>query len=268
MQHAIANLRPILSLAAALLLVGCGGGSRILDDPIEAEYVGPLAVASDTHLELTLDQLVVQNGPGTWARDAFWDEYRFTASSRAEGGVEIRGIAVINSLGAVVEQKTTRFSLEKASKDTKREYAKAGIELVPGNAGNADIVTPAAVAAGVGAVGGLGTAAVISTTGLATTSALAAPMVAGAAVVFAAPVLAVGGIMKTTYNEEVDDEIQARQTVFPLRIEGPEPSSIVVFLPIGPSPREIRVDYAADADERSLTVPVGELLDGLHLPSK
>ena len=77
-------LRPAIGfLLSACLLAGCGG-TKVLKESQPIQTTKPLAAASDRQVSATLDWVVVRDGPGTWAKNADWDEYLLTVNNQSE----------------------------------------------------------------------------------------------------------------------------------------------------------------------------------------
>ena len=84
-------------LIVAIALGGCAG-SRVLGEAKAVELQHPLAVAANERVAATLDWVVIKDGPGTWASNAFWDEYRFRIANVTDVPISISQIQVIDSL--------------------------------------------------------------------------------------------------------------------------------------------------------------------------
>ena len=78
----------MLSVLMFLSLTGCGG-SKLLDDPEPVTIVQPLTTVSDQRLEAHLDWVIVRNGPGTWAKNADWDEYLLRVSNLSDQPIQV-----------------------------------------------------------------------------------------------------------------------------------------------------------------------------------
>jgi len=256
------TMRAIVSIVAVcLVLPGCGG-TKVLKDPQpmhEAPTLAPqppLASGGDDKLGVHLTWVIVRDGPGTWARNADWDEYLLVASNLSGETLRITGASVYDSLGNRIAADDDRKRLVKASRITSRRYKESGVEVVAG-------VTPEtmflASAAGYGIAGAVGSA------GLYTSSAVALGVLAALALV---PVLAVGGVVKASNNNEVAKEIQRRHTDLPVDIEAGDQLALNLFFPLAPSPQRVELTYVDGRGEHIIVIDTRESLDGLHIPAR
>ena len=242
-------------LVAALMvaaLSGCGG-TKVLKEPQPLAVDEALAAASDGDLSATLDWVIVRDGPGTWAKNADWDEYLVTLRNDSTGPVSVSAITVTDSSGHRHSAIPSRKKLVKASRATAKRYKGEGIKVKAGLGGGALVVAgglSASVGAGAGAAAVYGSGAAVGAT-------------AGALVL--APVLVVGGVVKGVNNSKVNGEIERRQTSLPLQIDPGAAQSFDIFFPIAPSPLELRIDYTDASGERTIVVDTRDALDGLHL---
>jgi len=261
MKAKFSSLIVLVSLLAGL--AGCGG-AKILKEPVAMESVGPLAIAQDDELAVVLDWVIVRHGPGTWSRDAYWDEYLLRVANMSDSALSITAIEVIDHLEQPIPPLTDRRKLEKATRKVSKRYKKQGYDIAPGaNGGHM-------VAAGTGAfIGGTGivyagVAGVLAGgSGIATASAWAAT-----GLYLASPVILAVGLVKAVNNEQVDKRIQARQTVTPVKLAAGEEVNLDVFFPVTPSPLMVRVVYETAAGQQTLAMLTAEPMQGLHIKEK
>ena len=244
--------RALIALAIFAALGGCGG-TKVLKDPQPLMANEPLAVASDTRLSASLDWVIVRDGPGTWAKNADWDEYLVSVRNETTDSIVITAVSVMDSGEHRHDSVPNRKKLVKASRKTAKRYKGEGVEVKAGVGGGALLLT-GVLSANVGM--GAGAAAVYGSTA-------AAGAAAGALVL--APVLVVGGVVRGVNNGKVNDEIGRRQTPLPLQLEPGSAHSFDLFFPIAPSPLELRIDYVDAAGEHTIVIDTREALGGLHL---
>ncbi|MDJ0941274.1 MAG: hypothetical protein QNJ00_16050 [Woeseiaceae bacterium] len=263
-----ARFRSIFALVTLLVLTGCGGGSRILKEPVELELEQPVAQAADDRLAATLDWVIVKDGPGTWSKNAWWDEYMIRVANVSDEPVTVSSVQVIDWLDAPVTAGGNRKELVKASKLTAKRYKDYDIKVEPG----AGTGTMMAAGTGVLLIGGVAAAIEVGaamgtlfSAGAATASTPAIVGVVGTAAVVAAPVLIVGGIVKGANNSAVNKQILARQVELPFELAPGEGRSISVFFPVSPSPKAVHFVYETEAGSSILEVQTTEVLSGLHL---
>ena len=235
-----------------LALSGCGG-TKVLKEPEPLVVTQSLATASDQRLAATLDWVIVRDGPGTWAKNADWDEYLIRVQNLSDDSIRVTNITVLDSLGTRIETRENRKQLVKGAKETKRRYKEEGFKVKVG-AGVGRLVATA------GAVAVTGTAVAVSLVGYATAGGLAT--VGG--IIFV-PVLAVGGVMRGVNNSRVNKQIEIRQTLLPIVLQEKEEKSLDIFFPLAPSPRQVEITYADSQGEHTLIIDTHTALEGLHL---
>jgi hypothetical protein len=139
------------------------GGTKVLKEPQPMEPMQPLAATSDKSVTATLDWVIVRDGPGTWARNADWDEYQLRVSNQSDQPIKITEVFVVDSLNTRIESQSRRKSLVKGSKKTARRYKKSGIKVKAGAGAGTMLVAGAAVTAvGVSTAYGVANAAILS----------------------------------------------------------------------------------------------------------
>lgn len=245
-----------LFAAAILAILGGCGGTKLLKEPQPLAVEQSLAAGSDAQVSATLDWVIVRDGPGTWAKNADWDEYLVTVRNDAAEPVTVTAITVTDSSGHRHSSIGSRKALVKASRQTAKRYKGQGIEVKAGLGGGA-LVVAGGLSAGVGA--GAGVAAIYG-------SGAAVGATAGALVL--APVLVVGGVVKGVNNSKVNGAIEARQTPMPVQVGRGASQVLDVFFPIAPSPLEVHVEYTDSSGRHTLVMDTRELLEGLHLPQE
>jgi hypothetical protein len=240
-------------------LVGCGG-TKVLKESKQLQITQPLGVASDQQNTATLDWIIIRDGPGTWAKNADWDEYLLRVSNQSGQPITLTRIIVVDSLDTQISPEQGRKQLVKSSKQTSRRYKDSGIKVKAGRGAGTMLVAGAAVTAvGVGAA-----AATAYGTAMSGTAAGTAGAAAGGLLLLG-PALAVGGIVRGVNNSKVNKEIELRQTTLPVEIPAGEEIRLNVFFPIAPSPKRVELGYTDTAGEHTLIIDTSVALDGLHI---
>lgn len=220
----------------------------------------PLAAISDQRVAATLDWVIVRDGPGTWAKNADWDEYLLRVNNRTDQPIKVTQVIVVDSLDTRIEPQSGRKQLVKSSKKTARRYKESGIKVKAGRGAGTMLVAGAAVTV----VGiGVANATVIGFWSGATTAGSMGAAASG--LLLLGPALAVGGIVRGVNNSKVNRQIELRQTVLPLEIPAGEELSIDVFFPLAPSPTMVVLTYTDASGEHSLVIDTSTVLDGLHI---
>jgi len=262
------NSKLNLGLSVVVLLctgvvAGCGG-TKVLKEPHPVQTTQPLAAVSDQQVIATLDWVIVRGGPGTWAKNADWDEYVLRVRNQSDQPLTVTQLAVVDSLDTRVETQSGRKELVKGSKKTARRYKESGIKVKAGRGAGTMLVAGAAVTAlGVGAASASVYGAAMS--GAATAGGAG---VAAGGLLLLGPALAVGGIVRGVNNGKVNNQIELRQTLLPLAISADEERVINAFFPLAPSPKMVELTYVDATGEHRLLIDTSVALNGLHIESQ
>lgn len=248
----------IAFLLSACLLSGCGG-TKVLKEAQPIQTTRPLAAASDQRVSSTLDWVIVRDGPGTWAKNADWDEYLLRVNNQSDQSIQVTRLTVVDSLDTRIESKPGRKQLVKSSKKTAKRYKKSGIKVKAGRGAGTMLVSGAAVT-----VAGYGVAA--ASIGLGGVSTGAATAAGG--LLLLGPAIAVGGVVRGVNNSKVNTQIEQRQTVLPLEVAANEELGLDVFFPLAPSPKMVELVYTDATGEHRLVFDTSTALNGLHIDAQ
>ena len=242
------------------VMTGCGG-TALLKDPLPLDSVGPVVAASDGHLAVTVDSLIVRDGPGTWARNADWDEYRLTVHNLAETPVWLDRVFVVDTLDHAVDVGSSRKELVRQSKEVVRRHEDAGLDIKAG-AGTSTLLTSGTVvsAVGLGTVSAAGTGALVSG-GMASVGGAAA---AASGMLLVGPALITSGIVRGVNNAKVNDRIESEHTELPILIPAAEKKHLNLFFPLIPSPQQLVLAFRDGDAVRQLVLDTSSALAGLH----
>jgi len=247
---------PLLLVA----LAGCGG-TKVLKEPQPIQTTLPLATVSDQRVTAILDWVIVRDGPGTWAKNADWDEYLLRISNLSDQPIQVTRLIVVDSLNTRIESQPGRKQLVKGSKKTVRRYKESGVKVKAGRGTGTMLVAGAVVTViGVGAASAAATGAIMS--GAATAGSAGA---AAGGLLLLGPALVVGGIVRGVNNSAVNKEIVLRQTELPLELSAGEELRFDVFFPLAPSPDMVEVTYTDAVGEHRLVIDTSMALIGLHI---
>ena len=245
-----------------VLVTGCAG-TKVLDEPVALETTQSIGFVEDERVRMTLDWIIIRDGPGTWAREASWDEYLVRFENLSESTVNLQKVIVIDSLDVAIEPGLSRQTLVEASRDNLRRYEGQDIPVKPGEGS-----TTMMVAGGVALVGA-GTAALVSTVSASFTAGAAggtAATVAGGLLV-AGPALIVGGMVRKSNQREVDRKIRRLRTQLPQQLDPGEEKLAHIFFPISPSPVSLNLEYFTERALHNIELDTRDNLMGLHLES-
>lgn len=252
-----------LLIACVIVLAGCAGGQKVLKEPIPLSHEAPLVSGQDEYLAVSLDWVVVPQGPGTWAKNAQWDQYQLSVQRVIASPVTLSGIRIVDSMNVEHAPLGDRKALIAATKATSKRYEREGFDVQPG-AGIDAALSIGTGAAAVGAISGasLSSAALV---GLGAGGSAVAAGAAAGAIVVGGPILAVGGIMRASRHGKVNDEIIARASALPAEVPQDEALQLSVFMPITPGPQALEIEYQQGAQTRILMLSLNEVLGRLHL---
>jgi TonB family protein len=256
--------RILATLVLAVVLAACGTGQKLLKEVEPIESAPPIAQAFDETIAVSIDRVIVRNSKGAWASDADWDEYLIRV--RAAGPVTIRQVAVFDALDLRRPSLTNRGELIDASRDVETRYGQSGQLVKTQGAGWAAAGGVALVGAGVlasaASVAGPALAASYGTTAAAASGAAAT----GAGLLLVGGVLIGSAVVRAVNNSRVNDEIQRRQTRFPLALAAGGEAQLDVFLPMAPLPRGVEIEYADARGEHRLRLDTGLAMAEMHRP--
>jgi hypothetical protein len=199
-------------------------------------------------LEATLYTEISDGAPGSWKREAFWDEYVVILHNSGDRPVQILSAALADHAGAPHAAGTDPWALERESKTLERRYRDAGVAFARVAAPRV-IVTAAepevAASAGVGAAGAAAAA---------TATAVALPLYG----------LTVFGI--NMHNKSaIRKEFERRRLPFPLTLAPGETRIGSLFFPMIPNPKALSMMWSGDSGEEDATLGL-DFLEGLHVP--
>jgi hypothetical protein len=245
------RLRPGLITAtvcsAALLLGGCVS-SRYRAAKKETPPAQLLNVAlTSGPLELTLNTVITYNGPGSWKRNACWDEYVVTVRNPDGQPLTVTTSALIDIGGAIRPAGGNPWALEKESKTLERQYKDTGVAFVRYTA-------PAVVIVGSGALA-------VSSAGVLT----AAGGTALGATIIALPVYYAVVLTVNHHNKvAMEEEFTKRRLALPLTLAPGATRTGSLFFPMVPNPRSLRLGWTNGAGGGDTHLPLG-FLHGLHV---
>lgn len=240
-------------------LTSCGG-SKVLKEPKAIQVTQPLVTETDQQVSASLNWVIVRNGPGTWAKNADWDEYLISVFNETENDIQIIDVIIVDSLGTRLTSNSDRKELVKDSKETIKRYKDSELKVKAGMSGNSMIGTGFAVATVGAPVTGLVAGSIVGGW-----AGLGVATVAVGGGLLVGPALVVGGIVRSKNNSKVAQEIERRHTVFPVTVVPHESVNLDIFFPLAPSPKQLEVSYILAEGGKNLIMSTNEALNGLHL---
>jgi len=198
-------------------------------------------------IESGLVSLITYNGPGSWKKDAFWDEYVLALHNPGKESVTLSGPVITDLIGSLRSPGDNPWPLEKASQSLERHYKNLGIAFVRYTA-------PVVV------ILGAGTAAVISAGIFSAAAESAAFLTVAAIPVYYISVVAIN----ISKRHAIEKEFNRRRLVFPLVLAPGESRTGSLFFPMIASPRSLDMDWQGPADRGRITLSL-DCLRQLHL---
>lgn len=244
-------IHPLLRCGVAILALS------LLSGCVSAKYKSapkstppPVAInltATDPNLSAVLHTVIVFQGPGSWKRSAYWDEYVFTLANYGSTPMTITEIELSDFTRTAALPGDNPWALEKQSRSQlQRLQAAAGTSL---KVGAATVVVATASAAPFAAAG-----------------VFAATPAMAALVVVATPAFLVSTVVRNSNHRKlIDKEFTRRRMVLPLTLAPGEIRQGSLFFRISPGPSRLAVRYRNGTEENgSLDLPL-EALASLHL---
>jgi hypothetical protein len=234
-------------------LTACGG-NKLLKEGEPLVLNQPLAQVQDDYATIHLDWVIVKDGPGSWAKNANWDEYLLRVQNDSQQTLEVISVRAWDSQGVAQAPLSDRKQLTAESKETAKRYKKEGVEVQAGASAGA-----LWVASGTALYGGsaLGIGALYSGSTAAAGTAVA--------LIAAAPVIAITGVVVAVNNSKVNKEIGKRNTQLPVVVEPGKVLVLDLFLPLVPSPSKIEILYSQNGQSTQLSIDLLEVLPDLHI---
>lgn len=200
-----------------------------------------------------LAALIVYGGPGSWKREALWDEYVVTIDNRGAQPVIIDSATLGDSAGTTYAAGNDPWALEKQSKNLEKQYRDRGEAFIR-TAGPGVLIVGAGAATISAAAGG--------------TAFVSAGMVgAAAATIVVLPVyyLTVFGI--NHHNKKaVMTEFKRRRLPLPLTLAPGETRTGSLFYPMVRNPSSLELRWSSESADRQAVLPL-DFLQGLHVPT-
>jgi hypothetical protein len=241
-------IRVALTGIAACLLVGClspkykpAGKNTLPAHPLN------IAFPAAPPLNATLNTLIAFGGPGSWKREAFWDEYVVTLRNEGDQPLQVDSIMLADYADVSHPPGDDPWALERQSRDLEKKYRDAGLAF-------ARIAAPRVLAA---------TAEPAVLTGAGVGSAGAAAAAATTAVALPVYGLTVLGI-NSHKKAAIKAEFTRRRLPLPLRLGPGETRSGSLFFPMVPNPRSLSVHWSNESDRGDSSLAL-DVLRGLHM---
>ena len=231
------NLQPAIALAALLFLSACAPQSRLLQSPAADERVAlGLKAGVPGNVQVTLEHVIVRDGPGSWLRDADWDEYVLRLRNEGDEPIVVEAIDLASDALATSAHSIDREALESASRRNLDTLKSVGAVVALG----AGVMTLALATASVepsvalsSIMGGGGGAAAAS--GLAVLAPVA--IIAGGAIAYR------HHARRSEDRAAIEYELDRIGFHLPVRIRPGGELRASAFFPLTPAPTRLRSRY-------------------------
>ena len=200
-------------------------------------------------IEALLHTVIIYRGPGSWKRDAYWDEYVVTVANRGNALVTVESASLTDFQDQLATARTNPWELEEMSRSlANKGFGLAQNTVVQVGGG----VTVLAVGGGVGALlisGGYFGAA------------------GGAAIggILLLPAFISGTIYTNINNRHaIEQEFERRRLVLPAILVPGQLVQGSLFFRISPGPKRLTLSCHVDDEARDVVINLAPLA-GLHL---
>lgn len=239
---------PVVLLSGLVMLAGCTAtGYKMAPKTTPPPALLNLP-STEPPIEALLHTVIIYRGPGSWKRDAFWDEYIVTVANRGNALVTFESASLTDFQNQVATTGKNPWELEQTS----RSLAEKGFGLAKGAAVQiGGGITVAAVGGGVGAMALSGS--MFSAAGVAVGGALLLPAF-------------VGGTIYTNVNSRhaIEREFERRRLVLPRVLVPGQLVQGSLFFRISPGPKRLTLNCRVDDVPREVEIDLTPIA-GLHL---
>ncbi|MDQ5981158.1 MAG: hypothetical protein QG602_4136 [Verrucomicrobiota bacterium] len=249
MNRCSPRLFAALLLLACLPLTGCVTAKYKLmpktdtaaPPSLNLQTASPAATA-------TLHAVVVFRGPGSWKRDAYWDEYLVTLTNPGTTALRLDTVVLADQIGASNFLGTDPWELDKLSRVRLKVAKRSGLHIAIGTGATAAWLGSGALFLA-NFYGGS-----VSAVSL------------GAAGFLAIPLVALGsGVRVLVARHAIREEFARRRLVLPASLPPGASLSGSLFFPVTPGPRRLLLRFKDETGIRhDLTLDLAPLAD-LHL---
>jgi hypothetical protein len=196
---------------------------------------------------LALHTVIVIKGPGSWKKEAYWDEYVVSILNQGAQPLVVSSAGLVDVLGTEQAVGTDPWTLEKISRENLKQYEHVGRKILLG----AGLTAAWAISLPLGYAAAWG-----GSTALA---------VVAASAFFLIPVFAVGsGVRYFSARSSIKDEFNRRRITTPLTLQAGEMKKGSLFFPVCPGPQRLILHCRVGDEAKDINLDL-TLLAGLHL---
>jgi len=221
----------------------------------------PLNISAEAQsVNALINTVIIFGGPGSWKRDAYWDEYMMSITNIGEHPVILTSATLIDFQGNPAVSWDNPWELQEQSKAWIKNYdsGKTGVVL---KVGAASVMTGAVVGGLVLVSGGAASAFGPSAAALASTAAPVAALVA-------LPIIGVGTVVANVdAKKKVESEFHRRCLVLPVTIQPGQETQGSLFFRITPGPQRLLLLFTGVDPGFEVSFDLKPLSD-LHIDTK
>jgi hypothetical protein len=201
-------------------------------------------------LQAVIQSVIAYQGPGSWKRAAYWDEYVLSFSNRSGTFLTIESATLSDFQGTPTSPGSDPWELEKQSRSYEsRLLATSGTVLK----------------IGAGSIAATGAIFAVGTTLVTTTSGYMGAGLAVASVGIALPAYAVGTVFANVHSKQrIEDEFSYRRLKLPLTLAPEQVAQGSLFFRLTPGPQRLVLRYRAGDEVQDVAIDLARLAD-LHL---
>jgi len=224
-----------IAVMCIVFLSGCAT-TRFIANPAPPKELK--LSGKDQNFEVVLDYIILPNGPGSWVKNALWDEYVLTLRNLSDKDVTAERFRIVDPRGVYVNSGFNPLQLESASRMLANTYQDIGITTAVG----------------------VGSEALLLAGGLAM-----APVALVALPVY--EVCSMGKMFSETQDSEKIGKEFTRRMLVAVDLSGNATVTGSIFFPIIPSPKSLVIEYRMKSETKTLEISL-EKLAGLHVAPK
>ena len=259
----VSRLFPAILVLGAGVLTGCVSSKyQFHPQPRQADALllraqadGAAADATRPAIEAVLRSVIVLQGPGSWKKHAYWDEYVVSLANRSDAAVVIESVALTDFQNQALSPGRDPWALEKESRDFESRFASTAGDVLRIGSG-------VFVASGTGLAAGTAAALAVNA------GAWSGMAIAGTAMLAAVPVYAVGTVYRNVSSKQkIAEEFHRRACTLPLTVAPQQLTEGSLFFRVAPGPRQLVLACRlTDGTTRNVIFDLAPLA-GLHFKS-
>jgi hypothetical protein len=215
----------------------------------------PLNLRAEAHsVDALIDTVIIYAGPGSWKREAYWDEYILTLTNHGEHPVDLTSATLVDFQGNSVMPGDDPWELQEQSKEWIKNYDSGTTGVVLKVGASMVLIGTAAV----------GTLALIGPGVMAGGAAVAVPVAAIATL----PFIGIGTILVNVEGRlKIEEEYQRRRLALPAVIQPGQACRGSLFFRIAPGPKKLILVFSVPDSQVEVPVDLTSLSD-LHIEKK